>query len=64
MRKLRTSKNKIVKINKEKILSEIKKEIGKNTYLHKFGHYCFECECHPDDSAEELEKKMWNLHLS
>ena len=64
MRKLRTFKNKIVKINKEKILAEIKKEVGKNSYQHKFSHYCFECECHPDDSPTELEKTMWNLHIN
>ena len=64
MKKRRISAIKTKEFNKEKILSEIRKEVGKNTYLHKFGHYCFECECHPNDSAEELEKQMWNLHLN
>ena len=60
---MKRKKVKTISLNKEKLLSEIRKEIGKNTYLHKFGHYCFEMECHPDDSAEELEKQMLELHL-
>jgi len=34
-----------------------------NTYQHKFGHYCFELECHPDDDPRELEKELRDLHL-
>ena len=33
------------------------------TYQHKFGHYCFECEIHPDDSAEEIEKELRDVNL-
>jgi len=62
--KRKNVKRKAVSINKEKILKELKKELYKNTYQHRFGHYCFECELHPDDSPEELEKQMQDLHLN
>ena len=39
------------------------KSKSNNTYLHKYQHYCFEMECHPDDSPEELEKEMEERHL-
>ena len=45
-----------------------KKDIFKNreksnTYQHKFSHYCFECELHPDDSKDEIETKLRKVHL-
>ena len=62
-RKIKRAKTKKFSINKEKILEEIRKEVGKKTYQHKYQHYCFECECHPNDDPIELEKEMSERHL-
>ena len=56
-------KRKIPILDKERVLKEIKKELYRNTYIHKFGHYCFECELSPNDSAKEMEERMRELHL-
>ena len=62
---MKKAKNKKFLSNQAKIklVTELKKEIGKHTYQHKFSHYCFECELHPDDNREELEKQFRELHV-
>ena len=32
------------------------------TYTHKFQHYSFQMELHPDDSREEMENQLKNIH--
>jgi len=56
------SKTKTKNVLDETILKQLEKK-AKNLYQHKYQHYCFECECHPDDHPEELEKQMEELHL-
>ena len=52
-----------IKISPKKVLKDINKEKSLNTYQHRFGFYSFECECHPDESPEALQKELQDLHL-
>jgi hypothetical protein len=46
---------------KELVEEEIQKKIL--TYTHKFQHYVFNMEIHPDDSRDQMEKQMRKSHL-
>ena len=54
-------KEKEEKTIKQYVEEEIKDKLF--TYTHKFQHYSFHMELDPNDSREQMENQLKNIHL-
>lgn len=55
-----------MKKQEEKTIKQLIEEEIQNkilTYTHKFQHYSFQMEMHPDDSREQMENNLKNIHM-